>query len=204
MIERKSSFSSKLSSIPNNIIFIGCCNPFRLDMSNQNTDHEQEVGLVIESSSNKLSHKVYPISDSLLPFIYDFGQLSHEDEKKYIVSIINQNTRFNHDDGLKNIVAEVISSTQKKVREIENDSSASLRDVKRFVDILEFYLSWEVLATNPLNAIVITTVICYVLRIAAENHKREIFSKIKDITKLGSNLQQLFDDFATQIATEAM
>lgn len=73
MIERRSSFSSKLKSIPENIIFIGCCNPFRIDMSERSTDLEEEVGLVVDSNQNKLSHVVYPISDSLLPFIYDFG-----------------------------------------------------------------------------------------------------------------------------------
>lgn len=99
MIERKSSYSAKLSGgIPDNIIFIGCCNPFRIDMSNRSTDREQEVGLVVDSDQNKLSHTVYPIADSLLSFIYDFGQLSKEDERKYIVSIINSYQRLKMSD----------------------------------------------------------------------------------------------------------
>jgi hypothetical protein len=73
MSERRSSVSSKLSTIPDNIVFIGCCNPFRVTTANSKEDEEQEVGLEVEKNGCKLSHKVYPISDSLINYIYDFG-----------------------------------------------------------------------------------------------------------------------------------
>jgi len=73
MTERRSTFSEMLAEIPDNMIFVGCCNPFRIDTSNKKMDEEEEVGIIDHASAKKLSHKVYPICDSLLSYVYDFG-----------------------------------------------------------------------------------------------------------------------------------
>lgn len=65
----------------------------------------------------------------------------------------------------------MISTAQEEVRKIENDSSASLRDVKRFVLVLQFYLEFQEFSGKSSDAIIITTMICYVLRIATQAHK---------------------------------
>jgi midasin (ATPase involved in ribosome maturation) len=44
VIERKSSFSDKLKTIPKNVIFISCCNPFRLDRSVQVRNQQNNPG----------------------------------------------------------------------------------------------------------------------------------------------------------------
>lgn len=49
---------------------------------------DDEIGFVAKDSSSALSHKVFPICDSLLSYLIDFGQLKPEDEAKYISQMI--------------------------------------------------------------------------------------------------------------------
>jgi hypothetical protein len=95
MSERRSTLSSKFSSIPDNIVFVGCCNPFRINVVKKGKQEDEEVGLEVEKRVSKLSHKVYPINYSLINYVYDFGQLSPEAEIKYIEAIIKYTVEKN-------------------------------------------------------------------------------------------------------------
>lgn len=88
MNERTCPFSSKLEEIPENVIFVGCCNPYRLDMTKEGSDGDDDVAVKHQQLGFKKSHKVYPVCDSLLGYIYDFGILRKEVEKAYIKAIV--------------------------------------------------------------------------------------------------------------------
>ena len=88
-----------MAEIPDNIVFVGCCNPYRVNTSQKKEAEDEEVGLEVENSKSKLSHKVYPISESLINYVYDFGQLLPEDEEEYIKVMIVE-TVNNHPDSL--------------------------------------------------------------------------------------------------------
>jgi hypothetical protein len=95
MSERRCTFSEKLDRIPDNIVFVGCCNPYRVNVKTRRGQEDEEVGLVVERSNSKLSHKVFPICDSLINYVYDFGQLATKDEEKYIRSMIISSVKAN-------------------------------------------------------------------------------------------------------------
>ena len=75
-----------------NIKFIAACNPYRI------ISHKFEtIGLYDEKKHNQrnLVYAVNPLPPSLLNFIFDFGNLRKEDEKKYINNILSDEfTKF--------------------------------------------------------------------------------------------------------------
>ena len=74
-------------SLPNNIVFIGACNPYRLSKITKidGLNFKKE-----ENSSSNLVYTVNPLPHCLLNYVINFGSLSPEDEKKYIVNIIKE------------------------------------------------------------------------------------------------------------------
>ena len=71
-----------------NVIFIAACNPYRINTTYN--AKRKEIGLKkkISHQKKKLVYTVHPLPFSLINFIFDFGNLTIEDETKYIKSII--------------------------------------------------------------------------------------------------------------------
>ena len=65
-------------------IFIAACNPYRLNNPQKNI----EVGLKKEHTIRKLVYAVHPLPYSLLNYVFDFGSLSLENEKSYILGML--------------------------------------------------------------------------------------------------------------------
>ena len=73
--------------LPNNIVFIGACNPYR---SSKIINHD---GLQFKNAKKPNSNLVYtvnPLPHCLLNYVLNFGSLSDEDENKYIENIIKE------------------------------------------------------------------------------------------------------------------
>ena len=82
--------------------FIAACNPYR----HRERGLTEKVGLDISKAYKKIKilnnkekekmhnstlvYKVNPLPHSLLNFVFDFGNLTPEDEKRYIKSIISE------------------------------------------------------------------------------------------------------------------
>ena len=133
--------------IRDDIVFFAACNPYRLI-----TKQIEEVGLL-----NKKKHKrrnyvysVNPLPHSLLNFVFDFGNLKRDDEYKYIISIvtktfeiyekkINNNNKYNN---LINIASNCISLCQNFIREYNDISSVSLREIRRFDLLFHWFLEY--------------------------------------------------------------
>ena len=121
------------NSIPKNILFIGACNPYR-KITYLRTNNSK-VGLE-NTISRKLAYRVNPLPYRLLNFVFDFGYLTTDDEMKYISSMI-QGRDF---EGLSlNNLTECILESQFFIKNISEASCVSLRDVRRFVDIFDWY-----------------------------------------------------------------
>ena len=77
-------------ALPENIIFIAACNPYRQKYKKLNIDEKeicfdiQEIKNINNSKKDKLVYNVNPLSHSLLNFVLNFGNLSSQDEKDYI------------------------------------------------------------------------------------------------------------------------
>jgi hypothetical protein len=150
--------NSKYSKIPDNILFIACCNPFRIKLEKSSAD----IGLVPNEKSSLLSHIVHPIPERLLNLIWDFGQLSETDEANHIYSMVRSEKFFL----FKNISMvpaegeridpdmlndEIVQQIKEKqltqlvfrchtvVRGIEARSGVSLRDIKRVLIFFRWF-----------------------------------------------------------------
>ena len=70
--------------LPKSIVFIGACNPYRMVVKD-----EEPNGLKIEGTKErKLVYTVNPLPHSLLNFIFNFGNLTPEDEQSYIRNMV--------------------------------------------------------------------------------------------------------------------
>ena len=91
--------------LPDNIVFIAACNPYRheekrlkkkvgLDIRQAYKElknlNQKEIGKIQKITNSTLVYNVNPLPQSLLNFAYDFGNLAPEDEKRYIGSIISE------------------------------------------------------------------------------------------------------------------
>ena len=135
--------------IPEEIFILAALNPYR-----RRPDQDGVPGLVFQlpasgSSANsnappdpmaQLVYRVHPIPHTLRDFIFDFGALTPTNEKTYIISMV----RDKHPTASQFIIEHIgnlIHFSQQYIRKTEkDDSSASLRDVRRCLNLTEWFL----------------------------------------------------------------
>ena len=77
----------KGKKIPNNLVFIAACNPYRIREKVKSINY----GFINKKFENKeLVYNVVPLPNSIINFVFDFGYLYEKDEKNYIISMIKQ------------------------------------------------------------------------------------------------------------------
>jgi hypothetical protein len=173
--ERRCTFSSRIKNIPDNIVFVAACNPFRISVNNT------QVGLVHESSSVILSHRVYPIPQTLIDYIWDFGQLSEEVETDYIICMMQDKvSQFTSETYDQEMLAECVVTCQSFLRETDTDSSVSLRDVQRFSDLYKYFFG---LLRRPEEAMVMAAYTCYFFRIDSSENKSRLCVLLQEKVK---------------------
>ena len=148
--------------INENFVFFGACNPYRILTKKMRTS-----GLVyynMKETGNKLNNLVYtvnPLPHALLNFVFDFGYLQPEDEKKYIVNTVKSLiTTFQKEGIIANIKDNVLENIQKDnileniqkdivesieichnyIREKYDKSSVSLREIRRFGIFFKYFI----------------------------------------------------------------
>ena len=157
----------------NEVIFIAACNPYRVM---KGTKEEEDIGL--KNKDHKIRSLVYtvnPLPHSLLNFVFDFGCLTKENEKRYIQAMLKktfddilqseeekfddilQSEEETFDDILqskeenqvyKNAV-DLIFAAQDYLRTHYDSSSVSLREVRRCaIFIKSFYDFLQIIQTN--------------------------------------------------------
>ncbi|XP_055448252.1 E3 ubiquitin-protein ligase RNF213 isoform X2 [Psammomys obesus] len=131
---------------------IAACNPYR--------KHSQEMILRLESAGlgyrvsaeetaerlgsiplRQLVYRVHALPPSLIPLVWDFGQLRDSAEKLYVLQIVQRlvdsvavSERDTH------VMAEVLSTSQRFMRNRENECGfVSLRDVERCVKVFRWF-----------------------------------------------------------------
>ena len=148
-----------------NIVFIGACNPYRkrkadkiqeengLDVNlavrekNNLNDKEKEKIKQNSLNSKKLVYSVNPLPHSLLNYVFDFGSLTPEQEEKYIERMVHNNNIFHNNkvikenilNKVKELAKKMIIESQNFIRESNDVSSVSLREISRFNIFLEFF-----------------------------------------------------------------
>ena len=139
------------------------------------------------NSKQNLVYLVNPLPHSLLTSIFDFGYLSPEDEKKYIKNEMKETLKkYNCNEEIENLFVEEIVECQNFVRNQDDISSVSLRDLRRFNLLFEFfvkYLKQRNEAYDEENQILIKSMclslyFCYFIRLSNNKIRKEIIEKI--------------------------
>ena len=142
--------------ISDGVQILAAANPYRRRRRKQHSDVDIGDGSVASvggmvfsgSSSNNdnntivddLVYNVHPMPRSLQEFVFDFGALSAKAERRYVRAMVEARFASKSKKEIRAASA-LISAAQNYVRQCEGDSSAvSLRDVKRCVDLVRFFI----------------------------------------------------------------
>ncbi|XP_053562489.1 E3 ubiquitin-protein ligase RNF213 [Bombina bombina] len=141
---------------------IAACNPYRKHTEEMIKRLESAgLGYRVKAEETKerlgsiplrqLVYRVHALPPSMMPLVWDFGQLDNETEKKYIQQIVQ---RLANEVGLSNSAVElltnVLSASQSYMRKRNDECSfVSLRDVERCIEVFKwFYNHNEQLVKN--------------------------------------------------------
>ena len=162
--------------LPQNIVFIAACNPYR-QREKKGNNKEEKIGLDIggahkqikkylnpkelenikRKQNSNLVYTVNPLPHSLLNFVFDFGNLTKEDEDNYIRCIIKEaiNNKYykgekpvdekfedNNIKKLKELASKMIIEAQNFIRSFNDKSAVSLREIRRFNIFYEFFYDY--------------------------------------------------------------
>ena len=182
-----------------NIRLIGACNPYRYKKLT-----EENFGLIREDDKEDgLVYKVEKLPFSLLYYVFSFGSINEEDEKKYIYSIIEKLFK-KYEKKLHELTTEAISKSHIFLRETFRDPSiVSLREISRFTKCVEFFQDYFIKKNNQnkntinndkknlykIKSIICSIYLCYYIRIKGE--KRSDFEY-----KLQETLLQLVNVYS--------
>ncbi|XP_051523957.1 E3 ubiquitin-protein ligase rnf213-beta-like isoform X2 [Myxocyprinus asiaticus] len=131
---------------------IAACNPYRRH-SSEMVDRLERAGLgyrvKAEETEDRLGkvpmrqlvYRVHPLPPSMVPLVWDFGQLSDSTELSYIRQIVQKQIR-DHDLPLtcQKVITEVLTASQRYMRSQKDECSfVSLRDVERSMSVLVWF-----------------------------------------------------------------
>ncbi|XP_064641333.1 E3 ubiquitin-protein ligase rnf213-alpha-like isoform X2 [Lineus longissimus] len=136
--------------------FVAACNPYRKH-SQEMIHNLEQAGLGYNVKADKtadklgrvpmrqLVYRVQPLPQSMLPLVWDFGQLSDEVEKMYIRQIVQryiEHGQLPNYPGLNAIITDILAASQDFMRQQKNECSfVSLRDVERSMDVMSWFYS---------------------------------------------------------------
>ena len=179
--------------LEDNIRLIGACNPYR-----RRKITAEKCGLTREDDiENDLVYKVEQLPQSLLYYVFSFGSIRKEDEKKYIYSII-QKIFKEEEEELHQLTTEAISQCHIFLREtFEDPSIVSLREISRFTSCVEFFheyflkksqknesdLEDETKKCFKIKSIICSIYLCYYIRLI-NDVKRGNFDNVLQKTLL--------------------
>lgn len=107
---------------------------FYIDMN----DTQEKLG---ELPMRHLVYRVQPLPASMMPIIWDFGQLSPDVEKLYINQIVTEKFAQRLDQANILLIAELLSVSQSFMKNLRNECSfVSLRDIQRVLKVIQWFL----------------------------------------------------------------
>ncbi|XP_052086034.1 E3 ubiquitin-protein ligase RNF213-like [Mytilus californianus] len=133
---------------------VAACNPYRKH-SKELIQRLEQAGLGYhvdaEKTTDKLGHvpmrnlvyRVQPLPQSMLPLVWDFGQLDTEVEELYIRQMVLRCVNNGHLPslpGLDKIVSKILTVSQDFMRKQKDECSfVSLRDVERVLQVMSWF-----------------------------------------------------------------
>ena len=134
--------------IDKRLVFIAACNPYRPLLKEKKMD---SILFHQNAKKKKLVYSVNPLKHSLLNYVFNFGSLKIDDEKKYIESmtkdvvmpLLSKNYDIKNDnslcDELIQKIIDCVSLSQIFMKNNNDVSVVSLREVHRFLFFFSFF-----------------------------------------------------------------
>jgi len=187
--------------LPENMVFLGACNPWRF--KTQKIVFDENVGIkkdrLNQFNNYNLLYTVHPLPETMIDFVWDYGHLDKETEKKYIDSMFS-NIETLSSLNLKESMVNLVCLAHKQFREWEDVSSVSLRDVARYKILFKWFSNSikereELLhKKNKMNlqsqhkSAILSLLHCYYLRISSKKRRNEFLSKLEpEFNRLNMN-----------------
>ena len=185
--------------------------------------NQKEIEIIKNKKGSDLVYTVHPLPHSLLNFVFYFGQLKENDEKNYINCIIkkviekiyykgNQPKDEKMEDKeikiLKQLACKLIWAAQEYIREKNDKSAVSLREIRRVNIFYEFFYNYlkskkdfylnenqELYGEDStfykklddyamqIYSINLSIFVCYYLRITIKEQRKELEIKLNNILK---------------------
>ncbi|XP_048239631.1 E3 ubiquitin-protein ligase rnf213-alpha-like [Haliotis rufescens] len=137
-----------------NLKIVAACNPYRKH-SDELIQRLEKAGLGYhvdaDKTTDKLGHvpmrrlvyRVQPLPQSMLPLVWDFGQLNIQVEELYIRQMVNRYVRNDQiplHQNMVNVVSKILIASQEFMRKQEDECSfVSLRDVDRTLSVMSWF-----------------------------------------------------------------
>ncbi|CAB4467000.1 unnamed protein product [Rhizophagus irregularis] len=183
--------------IHHNIRLFAACNPYRI-----RTKTATEAGLLKPKESrfqekSKLVYQVNPLPDQILDYVWDYGILKPAEEAKYIEIMVKELLK---DLGHK-VLSECLFFSQDFIRRTEESYSVSLRDVKRAIKLVKFFINslkdrppikkyGKIIKyplpsdiTNNVRSYILALGLCYQSRLYEQRLRKEYRRRMSEILK---------------------
>ena len=186
--------------------------------------NDKELDDINQAKNSNLVYLVNPLPHSLLNFVFDFGNLKAEYEKEYIKCIIRDSLEKIYYKGLipknekeiekdeklnklKSFACQMIIGAQNYIREFQDKSAVSLREIRRFNIFYEFFYGYlsnrkQTIVNQKdieldkgdngfyfkldeyslqINGIILSIFVSYYLRIADKKNREVLHKKMNEI-----------------------
>ena len=148
-----------------------------------------------EDKEDELVYKVHQLPLSLLYYVFSFGSLNDEFEKKYISSIINKLFNCNEKE-LHKLTTDAISESLIFLRKNFDDPSiVSLRELSQFTKCVKFFQDYFIYKNNQnknsidddtkkiykIKSIICSIYLCYYIRLINDEERKKFDNKLRKV-----------------------
>nr|XP_022293483.1 E3 ubiquitin-protein ligase rnf213-alpha-like isoform X1 [Crassostrea virginica] len=135
---------------------VAACNPYRKHSEDlikrleqaglgYHVDAEKTTDRMGRVPMRRLVYRVQPLPQSMLPLVWDFGQLDTNVEEMYIKQMVRryiQGGKLPNEPNLDTAVSHILTSAQEFMRSQKDECSfVSLRDVERVLEVMSWFYS---------------------------------------------------------------
>ena len=182
--------------LPKNIVILGACNPPRRKRETAKLDKDNigikkdhyELTQLRTKSNNSLLYTVVSIPETMLEYVWDYGFLEKDIERKYIDTMLNTCGELKKNSEWFDVVVESICQSQEFFRQLEDVSSVSLRDVARFCRLYNwFYQSItkregeNKAPTLVRRSSLLALLLCYYYRLNSPQDRKDYVTRMETI-----------------------
>ncbi len=131
-------------NVKKNVTFAGACNPYR-KITKKPTDTSALIKEGSAIAQQNLVYTVNPLTYTQLYYIFNFGSLSEENEKKYITGIVEAEINDYVNDKnilneIKQLMIDTFTTAQSFIKERNGKESVSMRETRKFMTIYKFLI----------------------------------------------------------------